>query len=57
VGGTDQMGANNCETASACLMGVIFPTVFPWRYVLENFVTKSGARWRWREPEGAATGD
>jgi hypothetical protein len=39
------MGVNIWETASACLMGANFPTVFLWRYALENFVTKSGARW------------
>ena len=30
----------------ACLMGVIFPIVIPWRYVFSNYVMKRGDRWR-----------
>ena len=36
------------ETAVACLMGVIFPVIIPWRYVWANYVTAPGDRWRWR---------
>jgi hypothetical protein len=42
-----QMEADTWETINACLMGwVIFPVVIPWRYVLANYVTKRGDRWR-----------
>jgi hypothetical protein len=41
-----QMDADTWETATACLMGVIFPIVIPWRYVFENYMMKSGDRWR-----------
>ena len=41
-----QMDANTWETAVACLMGVIFPVVIPWRYVVANYVMRRGDRWR-----------
>jgi hypothetical protein len=41
-----QMDADTWATASACLMGAIFPVVIPWPYVLANYVTKPGDRWR-----------
>lgn len=41
-----QMDANTWETAVACLMGVIFPIVIPWRYVFANYFRKPGDRWR-----------
>lgn len=41
-----QMDANTWETAVACLMGVIFPIVIPWRYVFANYFRKAGDRWR-----------
>ncbi|MEP7063288.1 MAG: hypothetical protein ABI881_12910 [Betaproteobacteria bacterium] len=41
-----QMDANTWETATACLWGVIFPLVIPWRHVIANFVMKPGDRWR-----------
>lgn len=41
-----QMDADTWETAAACLMGVIFPLVIPWPYVLSNYVKKPGDRWR-----------
>ena len=34
------------ETVQACLMGVIFPIVIPWRYVVAHYVKKPGDRWR-----------
>ena len=51
-----QMDAKPSETVLACLMGVIFPAVIPWRYVVANYVMQRGiggadarmqvARWR-----------
>ena len=41
-----QMDAKTWETAVACLMGVIFPIVIPWRYVVANYVRRRGDRWR-----------
>ena len=40
------MDAKTSETVLACLMGVIFPIVIPWRYVFSNYVMKRGDRWR-----------
>jgi hypothetical protein len=40
------MDAATWATASACLMGVIFPFVMPWRYVFANYARKGGDRWR-----------
>ena len=40
------MDAKTSETVLACLVGVIFPIVIPWRYVVANYVMKSGDRWR-----------
>ncbi len=42
----NQMDADNWETARDCLMGVILPLVIPWRYLLENFATAPGDRWK-----------
>jgi hypothetical protein len=41
-----QMDAKTSETVLACLMGVIFPIVIPWRYVFSDYVMKRGDRWR-----------
>ena len=41
-----QMDAATWATASACLMGLIFPFVIPWRYVFANYALKGGDRWR-----------
>ena len=41
-----RMDANTLETVNACLMGVIFPFVIPWRYVWANYVAKRADRWR-----------
>jgi hypothetical protein len=44
---THQIDADIWETVKACLMGIILlPLVIPWRYVLANYVKKSGDRWR-----------
>jgi hypothetical protein len=40
-----QMDQPTWETASECLMVVIFPFVIPWRYVLVHYMRKSGERW------------
>jgi hypothetical protein len=41
-----RMDADTLETAQDCLVGVIFPIIIPWRYVIANYVTKPGDRWR-----------
>ena len=33
-------------TVFACALGVIFPVVIPWRYVLETYFKAPGDRWR-----------
>jgi hypothetical protein len=33
-------------TIRACLMGVAFYLVIPWRYVISNFFQQTGDRWR-----------
>lgn len=38
--------ADTAETVQACLMGVIFPIVIPWRYVIAEYVLKPADRWR-----------
>jgi len=40
------MDAKISETVLAWLMGVIFPAVIPWRYVVANYVRRPGNRWR-----------
>jgi hypothetical protein len=40
------MDAKTSETVLACLMGVIFPIVIPWRYVIANYVMRRGDRWQ-----------
>lgn len=42
----DKLDAATTETAIACLMAVVFPIVIPWRYVIENYVTREGDAWR-----------
>jgi uncharacterized membrane protein len=42
---THQMDAQTWSTAAACLLGVIFPFVIPWRHVFENYLMKRGDRW------------
>jgi hypothetical protein len=41
-----QIDADTAETVKACLMGVIFPLVIPWGYVIANYVRGAGDRWR-----------
>lgn len=40
------MSAGMTETLVACLMGVIFPLVIPWRHLWTSYVTAPGDRWR-----------
>lgn len=43
---TSALDAATADTARACLMGIIFPLVIPWRYVFAAFVLPAGDRWR-----------
>lgn len=40
-----RMDPDTLSTAQACLLGVIFPIVIPWRYVFETYVKARGDRW------------
>lgn len=40
------MDETTWETASACLLVLIFPFGIPWRYVYAHYVKKKGERWR-----------
>jgi hypothetical protein len=40
-----KVDAATAETIKACLMGVIFPIVIPWGYVVETYVRAPGDRW------------
>lgn len=37
---------DTADTIQACLMGIIFPIVIPWRYVFANYVHQAGDRWK-----------
>jgi hypothetical protein len=41
-----QIDADMAQTIQACLMGIIFPIVIPWRYVFANFARQAGDRWK-----------
>ena len=41
-----QIDADTADTIQACLMGVIFLIVIPWRYVFANYVRQPGDRWK-----------
>ena len=41
-----QIDADVAQTIQACLMGIIFPIVIPWRYVFSNFAQQAGDRWK-----------
>lgn len=47
-----QMGPDERETMKACLMGIVFPLVIPWGYVLANYVKAPEDRWRTRAAPG-----
>ena len=40
------MDEHTWNTAAACLMGIVFPIVIPWRYAFAAFVAAPGDRWR-----------
>lgn len=46
LGMAGSMDPGTRATAVACLMGILFPLVIPWRYVVANYVTRRGDRWR-----------
>jgi hypothetical protein len=46
-----ELDAEHRETMVACLWGVIFPLVIPWRYVIARYVKAPGDRWR-KQVEG-----
>ena len=39
------MDENTWSTASACLVGVVFLFVVPWRYVFTAYLARPGDRW------------
>ena len=39
------MDEDTWSAAFACLIGVVFPLVIPWRYVFNAFIAEPGARW------------
>ncbi len=41
-----EMDADTRETMKACLMGIVFPLVIPWRYVYAHYVKGPGDSWR-----------
>ena len=41
------MDAQTSQTVIDCLVGVVLvPLALPWRYVVANYVTRNGERWR-----------
>ena len=55
----NQLDARTAETVRDCLFGAILIPLIPWRYVISQYVTKSGDRWtRTAEmPSASAFGD
>jgi hypothetical protein len=43
---SDQLDPATLKVFYACLVVVIPLAVIPWRYVIANYVMKSGDRWR-----------
>ena len=43
---TNQIDPDTLESAPSILMGIIVPIIIPWGYVLANYVTKPGDRWK-----------
>ena len=39
------LDADTLDTVQACLVGLIFPIIIPWRYVFANFALAAGDRW------------
>lgn len=42
----NQIDARTGETVRDCLLGAILIPLIPWRYVVSQYVTKPGDRWR-----------
>ena len=42
----NQLDARTWETVSDCLFGAILIPLIPWRYVIAQYVTRPGDRWR-----------
>ena len=55
----NQIDARTWETVSDCLVGAILIPLIPWRYVISQYVTKPGDRWRRTAgtPSASAFGD
>ena len=51
-----QIDAGMRQTVLACLMGIIFPVVMPWRYIVTHYVLKPGDRWSGRAGQGMESG-
>jgi hypothetical protein len=43
---TNQIDARTWGTVSDCLFGAILIPLIPWRYVISQYATKPGDRWR-----------
>jgi len=54
-----QIDARTSETVRDCLFGAILIPLIPWRYVISQYVTKSGDRWTRTAgmPSASACGD
>ena len=55
----NQIDARTWETVRDCLFGAILIPLIPWRYVISQYVTKPGDRWRRTAgtPSASAFGD
>ena len=55
----NQIDARTSETVRDCLLGAILIPLIPWRYVISQYVTKPGDRWRRTAgtPSASAFGD
>jgi hypothetical protein len=55
----NQIDARTWETVKDCLFGAILIPLIPWRYVISQYVTKRGDRWRRTAgtPSASAFGD
>lgn len=42
----NQLDARTWETVTECLLGVVLIPAIPWRYVISQYVTRPGDRWR-----------
>jgi hypothetical protein len=42
----NQIDARTWETVSDCLFGAILIPLIPWRYVISQYATRPGDRWR-----------